>query len=127
MELANRIVAEFNIKPSDPERVIEQLSGGNQQKTILREVAATETTGTASTGADPRRRRGRTGRDRREDLGGDKLGAAVLVNSTDMPELARLCHRVLVLRDGHVAATLHDDSLTVPNLRHAIHKAKESA
>ena len=126
-ELAKRIAGEFNIKPSDPERVIEQLSGGNQQKTILARwlrlkppvLLLQEPTQGVDVGA-------------RDEIAAKiwaatKLGAAVLVNSTDMPELARLCHRVLVLRDGQVATTLHGDSLTVPNLRHAIHKTKESA
>ena len=126
-ELAKRVVAEFNIKPSDPERVIEQLSGGNQQKSILARwlrlkppvLLLQEPTQGVDVGA-------------RDEIAAKiwsatNLGAAVLVNSTDMAELARLCHRVLVLREGEVAATLQGDSLTVPNLRHAIHKTKESS
>ena len=126
-ELANRIVAEFNIKPSDPERVIEQLSGGNQQKSILARwlrlkpsvLLLQEPTQGVDVAA-------------RDEIAAKiwsatGLGAAVLVNSTDMAELARLCHRVVVLREGEVAATLHGDSLTVPNLRHAVHKTKEAS
>ena len=40
-------------------------------------------------------------------------GAAVIVGSSDVDELVALCHRVLVFRDGRVAAELSGDSVTV--------------
>jgi ribose transport system ATP-binding protein len=43
-------------------------------------------------------------------------GAAVLVSSTDTKELVTLCHRVLVLHDGVVAAELEGSRLTEPAL-----------
>ena len=47
-------------------------------------------------------------------------GMAVLVASTDSDELVRLCHRVLVVRDGRIVRTLHrGHDLTIDELEHA--------
>src|SRR5690606_30525843 len=43
-------------------------------------------------------------------------GAAVLVCSSEAKELVRLCDRVLVLRDGKVAAELSGEDLTETRL-----------
>jgi ribose transport system ATP-binding protein len=44
----------------------------------------------------------------------------VLLASTDTEELVRLCDRVLILRDGLVAQTLHrGHDLTVDDVNHA--------
>jgi ribose transport system ATP-binding protein len=40
------------------------------------------------------------------------LGTGVLVTSTDHGELVRLCHRVLVLRNGHVIEEIRGGRLT---------------
>jgi ribose transport system ATP-binding protein len=39
-------------------------------------------------------------------------GAAILMTSSDAEELSGMCDRVLVMRDGVVAATLTDADLT---------------
>ena len=46
-------------------------------------------------------------------------GSAVLVASTDTEELVRLCHRVLILRDGAVAESLAGAELSVERIEHA--------
>jgi ribose transport system ATP-binding protein len=45
-------------------------------------------------------------------------GAAVLVCSTDEAELERISHRVLVLRDGRVAASLARGEATATRIAH---------
>lgn len=40
-------------------------------------------------------------------------GTAVLVSSSDIDELAALCHRVLIIRDGQIAVDLRGDQVTV--------------
>jgi ribose transport system ATP-binding protein len=45
-------------------------------------------------------------------------GAAVLISSSDLEELSELCHRVLVLVDGRVAAELRDKEVTEAAITH---------
>lgn len=47
-------------------------------------------------------------------------GAVVIVSSTDVKELVAICHRVLVLRDGKVAASFSGEALQETNLVAAI-------
>ena len=46
-----------------------------------------------------------------------EAGAAVLVASTESEELARLCDRVLVLRDGRITASLEGAQVTASGRR----------
>ena len=45
-------------------------------------------------------------------------GVATVVASTDTEELVRLCHRVIVLIGGRVAATLTGDEITAERIEH---------
>ncbi|WP_020109985.1 sugar ABC transporter ATP-binding protein [Nocardia sp. 348MFTsu5.1] len=46
-------------------------------------------------------------------------GAAVVVSSSDVDELASLCHRVIVLKNGRITADLSGPQITVPAISHA--------
>jgi ribose transport system ATP-binding protein len=48
-----------------------------------------------------------------------EAGAAVLLVSTDLEEIAGICHRALVFNRGSVAAELEGNQLTVAALVHA--------
>ena len=54
-------------------------------------------------------------------------GAAVVVGSTDFDELAAVCHRVLVLHEGQLAAELQGTDITPANItRHALGTARRA-
>ena len=114
-------MAEFSVKASGPTQPIAQLSGGNQQKALLARcllgapelIILDEPT-------------------RGIDIGAKaeiyaliqqlaRAGKAVLLVSSELPEVLSLAHRIVVLRRGSVAVTLDaptTDQETV--LRHAM-------
>jgi ribose transport system ATP-binding protein len=100
------MIAKLDIKPPNPDALISTLSGGNQQKVLLAKwLAGTpnllvlhEPTQAVDVGA-------------RHDLidaireaAGN--GCGIVIASIDAVDLAVLCDRVLVFRDGQVAAEL---------------------
>ncbi len=103
---------ELDVRPPDPRRLISELSGGNQQKVIIARWMRThpkvlvldEPTQGVDVGS-------------KADIHllierAAQQGASVLVCSTDDYELARLCTRVLVLRDGRVCKELRGSEVT---------------
>jgi ribose transport system ATP-binding protein len=105
-ENTSKWIDAFNIVPPDPERTIQTLSGGNQQKAVLARAAQSATrllvlddpTAGVDVGA-----RAQIHSIIRE-LAASGLG--VLVLSTEIDELVEICDRVLVLRRGGVTAEL---------------------
>lgn len=97
----------FGLSAPSPDATVSVLSGGNQQKVLLakwllsqpRVVVAHEPTQAVDVGA------------RREILATLRSaadgGAAVVVVSNEAEDLATLCDRVIVLRDGEPAQELH--------------------
>jgi D-xylose transport system ATP-binding protein len=109
---AERSVRELRINPPDPEVRAGTLSGGNQQKVLLgrwlltdpRVLLLDEPTRGVDVGA-------------REEIYAhiDRLarrGLAIVVVSSDLPELVGLSDRVLVLREGRIAAEFNRDEVT---------------
>ena len=104
------------LSPPDPERPLNLFSGGNQQKVVLAKwlrnrpdvLLLDEPTQGVDVGAKASI----------YTLIADaaKDGSAILICSSDMKELVLLCDRVLVMRDGRIAATLDGPSLTEANL-----------
>lgn len=99
-------ITRFGIRPRTPDTAIGNLSGGNQQKALVARVLARapqviileEPTSGVDIGA-------------KEELHHivDELvadGAAVLLISSDLPELVGMSDRVLVMREGRIAAEL---------------------
>ena len=114
-------MSEFAVKASSPSQPIAQLSGGNQQKALLARcllaspdlVILDEPTRGIDIGAKAEiyaliQKLARSGK-------------AVLLVSSELPEVLTLAHRIVVLRRGSVAVTL--DAMTTDQetvLRHAM-------
>jgi ribose transport system ATP-binding protein len=102
LEQASRATASLHVRPEDPTRAVRTLSGGNQQKVVLarwllggsRVLLLDEPT----RGVDVGSRSEIYALIRR--LADD--GLAVLLVSSEVPEVLGLADRVLVLRDGTV-------------------------
>lgn len=109
---AKRWIAEVDVRPSDPERRLITLSGGNQQKAVLARWLRTSPTvlvlDEPTQGVDVGAKASiyellaRSAAD----------GTAIIMCSSDAEELAHVCDRVLVLRGGKVATELSGASLT---------------
>jgi ribose transport system ATP-binding protein len=104
------------LRPAVPERPLELFSGGNQQKVVLakwlrnepRALLLDEPTQGVDVGAKAAI----------YELVRDAAarGAAVLMASSDTAELAAVCDRVLVMRDGAACAELQGGDLTEERL-----------
>jgi len=101
-DIVQRAVGQFRIRLADPEQSVQSLSGGNQQKALVGRwmerrpevLILDEPTRGVDVGA-------------REEIFGIigrlvEQGLAVLLISSDLEEVLRLSHRILVYRDGAV-------------------------
>ena len=122
---AERVVAtkwlnELDIAPKDIEREFKLLSGGNQQKvliaTALNQNPAVLVLDEPTAGVDISARSAIYQLIREQAAN----GVAFLVASSDIEDLINLCDRVLVLRDGVIAADLPHHRITKDDLLTAI-------
>jgi ribose transport system ATP-binding protein len=112
----SELLAEFDVRPADPTRRMNQLSGGNQQKGLLGKwmqrnppvLLLHEPTQGVDVGS------------KKEIFAkvqaAADAGATVIISSVEYEDLANLCHRVLVFRDGRVAAELRGEELSEDRL-----------
>ncbi len=103
----------LSVRPADGgERPLATFSGGNQQKILfakwLRLKPSVFLLDEPTQGVDV----GAKAALHKQLLEVAKDGGTVVVSSTDVEELAAICTRVVVLRNGHVAADLSGKSLT---------------
>lgn len=104
--LAARYARDFQIAPPDPERRINLLSGGNQQKAVISKWLASgprvlildEPTRGVDVGAKAEIHR----------IIGDLVakGMAVVMISSELPEVLGVCDRVIVMREGRASAPI---------------------
>ncbi len=120
------LMREVGLRPPDVTRTIGSFSGGNQQKAIIGRWLATDTriflfdepTRGIDVGAkaeiyDLIERLAREGR-------------AVIVVSSELPEVIRVSDRVLVMREGSISATLGPSEISEANIaRNAIPAAQQ--
>ncbi|HEY9226924.1 MAG TPA: ATP-binding cassette domain-containing protein, partial [Gemmatimonadaceae bacterium] len=109
--LANDYVGRLRVNTRDIETPVHALSGGNQQKTVLARWLATkpkvlildEPTHGVDVGAKA---------EIYELIRGlAREGIAILLISSELPEILALSSRIVVMRQGRVAATLsHDEA-----------------
>jgi ribose transport system ATP-binding protein len=105
-------IRDLDIRPPRPESIFATLSGGNQQKVVLakwlrckpRVLLLDEPT----QGVDVHAKATIHALAREVAIS----GCAVLMASSDDAELCDTCDRVLVLRNGRIAADVHGDRLT---------------
>ncbi|HBQ79785.1 MAG TPA: sugar ABC transporter ATP-binding protein, partial [Erwinia persicina] len=120
-KVALEVMSDLNLRPLDIEKPIGTLSGGNQQKVIIgRWVAADNKVFLFD---EPTRG---------IDIGAkseiynliEKLarqGKAIVVVSSEMPEIMRISDRVLVMREGKITKELSGEAITEENIaRYAI-------
>jgi ABC-type sugar transport system ATPase subunit len=109
---ASKAIAQLNVQPPDPSAPFGSLSGGNQQKVLLGRWLLLRPTILAlddpTNGVDP---------ETRETIFRvlTKLadeGVAIIFHSTEPEQIARLCHRALVVREGRIADELTGSRLT---------------
>jgi ABC-type sugar transport system ATPase subunit/ribose/xylose/arabinose/galactoside ABC-type transport system permease subunit len=116
--VATRIMEMLGIRASSPESLAGQLSGGNQQKAVLGKWLLTspsvlicdEPTRGVDVGAksDIYHHLRTLARD----------GMAVLVVSSDLPEVIGLCDRILVMRDGRLVSEVAGEAATEESVMH---------
>ncbi len=126
-ELVREMVEFLRIKADTPEQAAGTLSGGNQQKVIFGKMLLTEARVLLL--YDPTRgvdvgTKGEIFQLMR-DLAAK--GYAILFHSSDMPELVHVADRVLVMRNGRVAATLEGERISEAEILRAAMLQREAA
>jgi ribose transport system ATP-binding protein len=100
----DRWIDRVAVRPAEPERALELFSGGNQQKVVLAKWLRNEPKALLmdepTQGVDVGAKAGIF----ELIANAAAAGAGVLVCSSDAKELALICDRVLVMRDGEVVA-----------------------
>ena len=103
---AERMIEEMDVRPPDPVRAIQTLSGGNQQKAILGRWMCRDPKvlilDEPTQGIDV----GTKAQIYRLIMALACEGRGILLISSELFELANLCDRILVVRDGRIANEL---------------------
>ncbi|MGF6772213.1 ribose transport system ATP-binding protein [Paraburkholderia sp. GAS199] len=124
---AKRSMKELAVKAPNSSTSVKFLSGGNQQKVVFAKwnhprpklLLLDEPTVGVDVGA-------------REEIYGvvhdvAQSGSGVLVVSSDLDELLRLCDRISIVADGHIAATVERAALgNAESLHHLIQQSRSS-
>lgn len=106
----------LDVRPPNPQMLLNLLSGGNQQKALLGKWFQRDPKvlllDEPSQGVDIGARRDIFKRIREMATG----GSTIILSSTDYDDLAHVCDRVLVFRYGKIVAEAKEDSLTEQRL-----------
>ncbi|MDO4804340.1 MAG: sugar ABC transporter ATP-binding protein [Lachnospiraceae bacterium] len=130
LDMSKRAIEAIDIRPSDPDKQVGVMSGGNQQKVVLgkwlmrdlRLLIVDEPTAGIDVGA----------KDEiysiLEDLA--SKGVAVIVVTSDLQELLRVSHRILVMRKGDIVKEFKNEVVTqsmVLSAGQGVQKEEEAA
>ncbi len=123
LRTARELIARLGVTPDDPNRRIIDLSGGNQQKAVVgraiadgpRVLLLDEPTRGVDVGAKAEVHR----------MIGSLVaeGVAVVMASSEMPEVLAVSDRILVFVEGSVVAEFHRDDATEEKLMAAMSRA----
>ena len=111
-EIAIDWIKKLNIKPSYPDMLVQNLSGGNQQRVVIAKWLATnskiliidEPTNGIDVGAKSEIH------NILKELA--SKGMAILMISSELPEVLSLSDRILVMRKGRIVAEFEPDNVT---------------
>ncbi|HUZ23295.1 MAG TPA: sugar ABC transporter ATP-binding protein [Streptosporangiaceae bacterium] len=110
------LLVSYGVRPPAPDRLLETLSGGNQQKALLAKwlqlSPAVLLLDEPSQGVDIGARKEIFARMR----AAADAGTSIVMASSDFEDLAHICDRVLVFRHGRLASELAGDALTEDRL-----------
>jgi simple sugar transport system ATP-binding protein len=120
-ELVDQYIKALRISPANPDALVRNLSGGNQQKVLLARWLITKPKllilDEPTRGIDI----GAKAEIQRLVVSLSEEGMSVLFISAELEEVLRLSHRVAVLRDRRVLAELvNDDDLTADRIMETI-------
>ena len=127
LAMAKRAIQAIDIRPADPEKQVGVMSGGNQQKVVLGKwlmrdlklLIVDEPTAGIDVGA----------KDEiysiLEDLA--KQGVAVIVVTSDLQELLRVSHRIIVMRKGNIVKEFKNVEVTQSKVLSAGQGVEEEA
>ena len=125
--LATDAIARFAIRARGPEQIVGKLSGGNQQKVVLGKWLATkprllimdEPTRGIDVGAKAEIHR------LMSELAAQ--GLAVLMISSELPEILGMSDRILVMREGRIAAEFARGEADQETIAHAMMRVGAAA
>ena len=112
LRMGKKAISEIDIRPDDPEKQVGLMSGGNQQKVVLAKwlmrdlklLIVDEPTAGIDVGAKNEIYH------ILEELA--KKGVAVIVVTSDLQELIRVSHRILVMRKGDIVKEFKNVEVT---------------
>ena len=115
-QVVDSVIKAVNVRPAKPQNLFSTLSGGNQQKVLLGKWLLLHPSvlvlDDPTYGVDPGARE--TIFEAVEDAA--RRGVCVLFFSTEPEQLVRICHRVLVLRDGEIVTELSGPELALESV-----------
>jgi ribose transport system ATP-binding protein len=118
---AEKWISAFHIKPAATEAMMSNLSGGNQQKVLIARLI--RTTPKLLILEEPTQGVDVQAKSEIHEIIREVAseGMAVVVCSTDLDEVAALCDRILILRDGRISQSFVNDSLDADFLERKLH------